>query len=642
MRVRPVVASLLLACCLVAGAVAFTGTAAAATIEIDHTLAQNDAAGEVDVRTDVSIPSGTASLEITIPEGTEVYESRGFSRTGERTFEWTYSTDEPYLRYSMEGNVTMDRGSGEEHLYAVTDNWAIVRTPGISMSWTGVDGDVSVSASVDGEGVGGRHITYLGQYEETTREANDQRFRLIKAGAADLREDPEAILDALAYTSDRLKIGQKDDEVRVFVVPTDGVDWAATGVQRGDADMWVRDAEQLSSPKNTWVHEYVHTRQDYERTTETRWTIEGMADYYAALISYERGYIDYETFRDRLEDGRDDDLSNVELVDPSTWEDNRGNYDKGALVFGYLDHRLRTMHDTTIDRVIAGVNEDGDKLTHEEFLDALESAADADLRADAERYTETTDTPPVWSRQAHVEAYGGPAFSYGFDGFAATGPYRDATLDEPRVVAGETLSTTVTVENVGTQEGDFEAALTVDGEPVDTGTGTLPAGATTTVTLEHAFDSAGEYELSVGDASLTAVVEEPAGIEVTDLAVEPTEAAMGEEVTMRATVASTGDRPAAGEVAFVVDDETVATKTVQIDAGETTVEATATFDAPGEREVTAGGHAATLTVTDETVTPTPEGTDGTGTPALGDGAGFGAAPAVVALAAALLLLGRRP
>jgi hypothetical protein len=639
MRARPVVAVALLVCWTLAGTVAFTGSAAAATIEVDHTLGQNDAAGEVDVRTDVAIPSGAASFEITLPEGTEVYESRGFTQTGSRTYEWTKTTNEPYLRYSMQGNVTVDRGDGPKYLYAVSDDWAVVRTPSTSLGWTGVQADVDVSVHAAGEGVAGRHIVYLGPYESTTRQATDQRFRLIEAGAADLRADRDAVLDTLEYTSDRLQIGTKDEEVRVFVVPSDGIDWGATGVQRGDADLWVRDVERLDRPKNTWVHEYVHTLQDYERTKETRWTTEGMADYYAALISYEQGHVDYETFRDRMTEGRGGD---VRLVDPSTWEDTQGNYDKGALVFGHLDRRLRTEHDSSIDAVIAQLNADGEELTHGAFLDAVESAGDADLRADAERYTETTDAPQVWSRSEHVRAFGGPALEYGFESFAASGPYRNGTLAEPRLVAGETLTTTVSVENVGTQGADYEAALAVDGGTVESSTGTLPAGESTTVTLEHTVESAGEYELSVGRASTTAVVEEPAGVEVTGLEVEPTRAAQGEQVTLRATVESTAGRPAAGDVAVAVDGETVATEPVRMAGGSTTVEATTTFESAGEYELTAGGQSASLTVTDETVTPTPTANGaGGGTTIVGDGPGLGAAPAVVALAVAALFYRRR-
>ena len=640
MRARPVVVVGLVGLWVLAVAGLLAAPAAADTIDVDHTLGQSPDAGEVDVETRVGVPEGTASLELTLPEGTDVYETRGFSRTGERTYEWTGTTTEPYLRYSMEGNVTLDRGDGEHHLYAVTDEWAIVRTPTVRMEWTGIRADVDVSAHVDGEGVPGRFITYLGPHGEYTREASDQRFRLVVAGDADLREDREDVLDTFEYTADRLEIGKPDEEVLVFVVPTDGIRWAATGVQRGDADMWVRDRERLSNPKNTWVHEYVHTLQDYDRTEETRWTIEGMADYYAALISYERGHIDYETFRDRMEDGRDEDVSDVRLVDPDSWETNQGNYDKGALVFGHLDRRLRAESDANIDVVLDEFNADGEELSQERFLDAIEAVGGEAVREDAARYTETTDVPALWSRSEHVDAFGGPEFRYEFESFAVSGPYRQGELADRRLVTGETMEATVHVRNVGTQEGEYDATLRVDGEAVAGETGTLEPEESTTLTLAHGFESPGEYAVAVGSASTTAVVESPAGIEVTGLEVDPDSAARGERVRLVATVESTADRPARGEITFAVDGEDLATERVHVDAGTSTVEASTSFDAPGERTVTAGGHSATVRVRDETLTPTSRDGGG-GTPAVAAGPAPGPAAALSALAAAALLYRRR-
>jgi hypothetical protein len=639
MRLRPVVVVGLVGLWLLVAAGIFAAPATADTIDVEHTLGQSPEVGAVDAETRLRVPEGTATLELTLPQGTDVYETRGFRRAGERTYEWTGTTTRPYLRYSMEGNVTIDRGQGEDYLYAVTDEWAVVRTPTVRLEWTGIRADVNVSASADGEGVAGRYITYLGPNDEYTRQASDQRFRLVLADAADLREDREAVLDTFEYTADRLEIGKPDEEVLVIVVPSANIRWAATGVQRGDADMWVRDRERLSNPKNTWVHEYVHTLQNYDRTEATRWTIEGMADYYAALISYERGHIDYETFRDRMEDGRDEDVSDVRLVDPATWVSNQGNYDRGALVFGHLDRRIRKQSDASLDAVVDEFNADSENLTQERFLEAVEAVGGTTARSDARRYTETTDAPPVWGRHEHVDTFGGPEFHYAFDGFAVSGPYREGPVDGPRLVVGERLQATVRVENVGTQKGEFDAALRVDGESVVSESGMLAPAESTTVTLGHEFGAPGEYGLAVGSASTTAVVEPPAGVEVTGLEAVPRSAARGERVRLRATVESTADRPAAGEVTFAVDGEAIATGSVRMAAGTSTVETTTTFDRPGEYDVSAGDNSTTVTVRDETLTPTPAGANGT--PTLGDGPAPSPAAALAALATGALLYRRR-
>lgn len=650
---RAVVVATLLVGWLLAGSVVFAAPAVANSIDIDSTLSESPDAGEVDVRTEVTVPTGTTSLQITIPEGTDVYETNGFQQSPNdpNTYEWTRETDQPSLRYSYEGNVTIDRGDGPEYIYAVTDEWAIIRTPPINVQWSGVQAEVTRTYGVDGDGVSGRQIAYLGPYTEHARETTDQRFRLVVSDHGEMAESPEDVLDSLADASRRIEGGERDDEVAVFVVPSSNIEWAATGIQRGDSDMWVRDAERLDTPANTWVHEYVHTRQDYDRTEKTRWTVEGMADYYAALITYEQGRIDYEAFRRRMERGTADRHDDVQLTDPDTWEGTRGSYEKGALVLGHLDRRLRTDADSSIDAVIRQLNQPDQKLTHEAFLDAIEQEGNADIRSDAERFTQTTATPEVWSREQHVAAFGGPQMRYEFVGFAVDGPYRTTDLRTPSIVTGETLRPTVRVRNVGNQAGDFSADFTVDGDAVATENGTLAPDEETTIEFERRFDAAGDYEMSVGGATETATVQPPSDLDVTGLTVDPTSAALGETVTITATVESSADRPAEGEVVFTADGETIGSETVVLGSGTTTVAVETSFDSPGDHTIAAGDQSTTVTVRDETATPDsrtptagPGGTppeSGGMTPTESDGAGFGAAVAILGLLGSLLLARRR-
>jgi hypothetical protein len=658
-RLRAVAFSVLLVCWLLAGSVAFAMPAAAATIEIDNTLAQTDAKGEIDVGTQVTIPDGMVSMELTVPEGAEVYETNGFSQAGERTYEWTRSTNQPSVRYSLAANHTIDRGSGEKYLYAVTDQWAVVRSPNIRLQWRGVQSSTVTRNHVDGEGVAGNHIIYLGGYEEHTREAAGQQFRLAVSEYGEMRESPADVLDSLAHAAEHIEIGARDEEVQIIAVPSN-VDWAATGVQRGDSDLWVRDNERLDTARNTWVHEYVHTRQDYDRTEETGWTIEGMADYYAALLTYEQGRIDFEEFQRKIERGSGSRYSDVRLTERETWEANRGNYEKGGLVFGHLDRRLRADADTTLHAAIAEFNQPGTALTQQRFLDSIESVGNADIRADAKRYTETTDVPPAWDREQHLAAFGGADIRYAFESYAISGPYRETGITEPRLVTGETLETTVGIRNLGTERGEYTAEFHVNDEVVAEQSGTVAADGETMVTFQRRFETAGEYELSVGSATTTVTVEEPAGVSVTELTADPTTPEPEETVTLRATVESEADRPADDEVAFVVDGETVATERVRVADGSVTVEATTSFETPGEHTVEVGVHSSTVSVREpiQTATPTAvssagtpaegsssdsgsSGTDEQLTPTQGSGAGLGALPAVIAMAAALLLFTRR-
>jgi len=646
MNRRAVLWVALFAALLAVGTAAIAAPVAADEIDVDHTVGTADADGRVDVTTTVFVPDGTTGLRVTIPERTGVYETEGFTRVDDRTYEWTRSTDEPSLSYTMAGNVTVDRGAGERHLFAVTDEWAIVRSPRVALREPGSRVEADERYAVDGEGVAGPHITYLGPYSERTREATDQRFRLVVPEAADMTARPAVVLDSLADASARVGFGRRDPEVLVVVAPTT-VEWAATGLQRGEADLWVRDVQAVDSNRNAWVHEYVHTRQDYEPTEATRWTIEGMAEYYGALLPYEAGRIDYESFRRKMERGTREEYDDVRLDDPDTWQDNEGDYEKGALVFGELDRRLRTDADASLDEVIAVLG-DGD-VTQADLLEAVEAAGGPGVRDDAERYTETTATLPVWSRTEHAEAFGGPIIRHEFVGFAASGPYRSARLAEPRIVTGETLEATVAVRNAGTEPGAFAVAFRVDGETVATERGTLEPGENATLTFTRRFDAPGEHELQARTATATVAVEEPAEPQVTGLSATPASAALGQTVRLRAVVDSGADRPAAGTVAIAVDGETVASEEVAV-AGRTSVEATRSFDAPGSYTVRAGERTATVQVRDETATPgTPTAGEGGGsaggsaatTPTRADAPGLGAPLAVAALAGAAALLGGR-
>lgn len=642
MAVRSAVLVVLLVGCLVGGTAAFAApaTAATGTIELENTLSQSSSEGQIDVETRLSIPDSTRELEIVLPEGTDVYESNGFERVEGRTYEWTGSTADPTLRYEYEGTV---RGEGRNDrtgvLFVAADEWALVRTPNVGLSWETTDRDSELvrENTVDGAGVASTHMAYLGPYTDYTGSAAGQEFRLIVPDAADLREDPEDVLATLEATARRLTIGERDTDVFVVAAPTAEHTWGPAGLQRGSGgDMWVRDAERLGTARDTWIHEYVHTRQRYEPTAGTRWTTEGMADYYAGLLPYETGKTDYETFAAQLEEGTDSEYDAVRLTDPGTWDGTGANYDRGTLVFAYLDRRLRAETATTLDAVLAGVNEPGSPLTHQQFLDTIETAGGDEIRADAERYTETTAAPPIPTRSEHAAAFGGPAVQYSIDGFAASGPYRNGTLDEPRIVTGETLETTVTAENVGSEAGAFEAEFRIDGESVAVRSGRLDPGETTELAFTRRFAATGEFEVSVGSQTLTVAVVEPAGIAVTDFDATPSEAELGEPVTLSATVASAADRPADGAVIFRVDGERVATEPVRIDAGSMTVETEIAFDDPGEHTVSAGNRSVIVTVGEPTA--------GTDTPAepptVGDQPGFGVVAAVLVLLGLGLLAGR--
>jgi len=209
-----------------------------------------------------------------------------------------------------------------------------------------------------------------------------------------MREAPRSVLDSLADASNALRVGDRDDEVFVVAAPTSGVQWGVRGYQTGESDLWVRDVEPVDSAENPWVHEYVHTRQDFALDPEMRWFREASASYYAALLTYEQGRVPYDRFSQRIGAGANSSYAEVVLANQSTWQ-STPDYDKGALVAGQLDRQIRNTRDQerTLQTVVQAMNADPGPVSLSDFLAALGEHGDAEIvDAAAARYAENPQT----------------------------------------------------------------------------------------------------------------------------------------------------------------------------------------------------------------------------------------------------------
>ncbi|WP_255194857.1 PGF-CTERM sorting domain-containing protein [Halorarius litoreus] len=626
-----------------------------------------DDPGTIRVELAYEIPDDVTTLSTRLPEGVRVQSTNGFQRRSGTTYDWTRTTDTPSITYAIDVNQTISRGTeGEQtggYLYVDAGEWAIARAPraGVTYSGTGAQPDLVTDYAFTGDGATSGDILYLGRFEEHRRSAAGQTIRLVVPAEASLQSSPDAVLDTLASAAESLSMGPTDPEVVAIAAPTT-VEWGSTGLQRGESDFWVLDDQRVDSPSNVWIHEYVHTRQVYRPTDATRWSVEGMADYYAAFLTYQQDRISYDRYRRHLETA--EKHQDAVLAEPETWEGTFANYDKGALVFAALDRQMRLDSDgeATLQGAIRRFN-DG-TVEQDEFLSAVEAASGSDPRAFARRYTETDAVPETWSQQEQRQAFGGPqpAFVYEFvPPYERSGPYRSDTVGAtPTVVLGESLSLRVAVENTGSEPGDYTAVLRTNGERVATRNGQLAPGAREVLTFDRSFDTRGSVRFTVESASETVTVREPATPRVTGIDT-PRRVAPGESVTLTATVGNPAGRPANGTVTLAVDGDPLATKQVRLEPNETTtVTATASFR-DGEHRVTAGSRERTIRVVETTpTTPTrsesvtrtaavsatgtvrsPDGARARQTPTGGGGPGVGALGALVALLAVGGLASRR-
>ncbi|RZH68830.1 hypothetical protein [Natrinema altunense] len=611
-----------------------------------------------EVETTVRVPEAVTALEIELEPGATVEETAGVERTDERTFEWTGDADEATIRYAMpaerRGSQQQGDGSGEGYTFVDTGDWGVVAVPDVSLFYrrTAPVG-LERTVRVDGPGATGGDIAFFGPVTVHERPVDGGTIRLAVPDAATLEESPDAVLSALADARDRLTVGARSDDVFMVAVPN-GVDWGSKrGLQYGESDAWVVDDATLDERNPVWLHEYVHIRQNFADGTEVdpavAWVSEGQADYYAGLLALESGATDFGDFRSLLERGEREPYAGGVLADRSTWEHPETHYAKGALVYGEIDRRLRlaTEGDRTLADVFRTLNARDGPVTEAAFMDALEDEGGPAVRAVAERYTRTAETPGMWTRNEHEAAFGRSVavFEYGL----GSGPIDVADREWPRwsasttggpdgddrtliaVPAGESVTVPSAVANVGEREGTYDATLQVDGRVVDHRRGTLAPGEDASHALSWTSPEPGEYDIRVGSGRLTAVVRSSSSVTVREVQVAPDRIEPGESVTATATVAAAGDRPAAASLAFRTADGVAAERPVALRPGETTtVDATLWFDEDGQYEVVVGDRTTTVAVGGDASTTVSE-----------ELPGFGVSAALIAITLVFVGAGRR-
>jgi len=632
------------------------GRQADTTIDATARLALTPAEpGTVQVELTFDVPTQVTALVVTLPDEATVTDTSGFAETSEG-YEWR-GDGEPALTYTLDANRSQAAegpltGDGQ-YSFVDAGPWALLRKPGFGArwEWRGTP-EVTLERSVTtaGSGAVGDTMVYLGPHEEHVRVAHDQRFRLIVPTAADLSVSPEAILGSFANASAELRVGDRDPEVFAVAAPTGSVGWTARGLQTGDADFWVRDREPLATPENVWLHEYVHTRQAFSRdvSSSARWLTEGMANYYAAVLTLERGQIGFESFSRELELGQESRYDRSILAAPDTWA-RYTDYEKGALVAGELDRRIRlaTGRVNSLGNVWAQLNSAEDPVDQATLRDAIRTTTNESVATGLADLVTTRTVPPMWSREQHRAAFGPtPALvrttvPAGDTGYRVSGPFRNRSTDgAPTLVPGETLAFSVGIENVGGRDGTYTLPVRRDGTTITTLTGSVGARASTNRTVEYAVTEPGRRTLSVGDSTLVVTATDPARPAVTGLDTDPAAPTAGQETTLRATVRNDAAVPGERMLTFAVDGRPLTNRTVRLDAASTREIAVSTTLAAGTHRVAVGNASTTVAVT-PAPTATATATDGVAATSVATGPGFTVTGSLAALAALAVLARHR-
>lgn len=374
--------------------------------------------GVVSITYEYQIPDILSELAVSFGDSWTEIRTNGFKING-NTCRWRDgATRQPLIELKFEVDADIDASS-----YVDTGEWAITRLPNIGWSWRyrgrGGTPEFRQVFEINGQGAisSDGAVAYLGPHDEYTERAPDtgEQFRLVVPRDATLRDDPRSILRALTHASEYLDIGALNNSVLAIAAPTTAQNWAAKGTQRGDDGFWVRDDAVTDETNETWVHEYVHTRQRFVRTSDTYWFQEGTADYFAVLAALERGEIEFDEFHRFLTSTRD---QNARLSNPSTWRSNSTAYRRGRRVCAALDELLREDSGgaTTLMDVLAELNRrlDGSEDTSTVDVSLVREAAETVTGRDVgdwfQKHVHGTRVPEIGTDPSvFLEESAGPA-----------------------------------------------------------------------------------------------------------------------------------------------------------------------------------------------------------------------------------------
>jgi len=309
--------------------------------------------------------SGADELWVVV-DGATVVSASGLDRTdtGDRT----------RLRWTGAGTVRVVLSTpvdaGESGQTDAAAGWSFGELPLVEVQWR-VDGSVSRTWPLTAphrplpgdQSLTGDRYALVGDHKVATRTTSGQRIRLAVPGTADI--DSAAVFDALAGAARDLDVGDRDDAVLAFAVPSRT---GGAAVPARD-EFWVDADAALESPENVWIHEYVHTRQSFSLAADMRWFREASAEYYAARLSYEQSAIDRTAMRRSL----DGEPSRATLADPATWGSEQVPREKGARTLAVLDRKIRsaTFGHRSLQDVFRRLNGHDGRVTYAVFAQAV-------------------------------------------------------------------------------------------------------------------------------------------------------------------------------------------------------------------------------------------------------------------------------
>jgi len=295
-------------------------------------------------------------------------------------------------RYRWDGTATTVRLTvvpPPSTVEAATDTWALGTTPRLTVGWQSPSGGAvfrvtpfehpdapHVDLRTQGPGIVGTDFAFLGPATVHTRATVDGTVELVVPAGVTPTADPRAVLDVVERAATRLGDGAGPVDARVFVVPEDGD--ARGGTYLSSDESWITASARLDTADNTWLHEYLHTRQRFDLGPRMRWFREASAEYLAARLATDLDLVSTTALQTYLlrQSGPPS-----RLTDPGTWPDDGTPYDRGARVLAALDRQIRdrTEGRHSLATVFRRLNAYDGTVTYPVFVTTVTDVAGADL-----------------------------------------------------------------------------------------------------------------------------------------------------------------------------------------------------------------------------------------------------------------------
>lgn len=350
--------------------------------------------GRIRIQLRLDIPSSVTEFEYVFGREVSIEEVEGFTPVGERSLRWNQEARSPTVTYTVDVN---QKHRGSFSTYA-SSSWGLFYkyAPGFEVQYRCDCGSLNPDYEFDFSGPGfvGNELVLLGSRSEVTRHSlGGQTLTIVVPEVSNSRHSPAEIADTLSGAASELSVGSRDP-LNMFVVPDPLKGGYTPGDGKDADDMWVHEVAAIDSPENSWVHEYVHTRQEFETSRETRWLIEAIPEYYAAFLTWKQNRISYSTFATHL---RTDEGANARLTKPSTWQANAADYTKGRRVIGALDAKIRrqTNGQASFEDVFRRLNALARKATNDDFTQIVAEVADRDVAQWLDRYVRLPEVPEI-------------------------------------------------------------------------------------------------------------------------------------------------------------------------------------------------------------------------------------------------------